>query len=136
LAATISIIILSTFFIVGYQNDDYFMMLLSMSFTTALFAFLVFNWHPASIFMGDSGSLTLGFVISLLAVKSLDYLPTISILFIAAIPILDTIVVIFRRKLNGKSAFQADHCHFHHVLKSFFSDDTRRTVIAIGIMLF
>ncbi len=50
--------------------------MISMGFISALLAFLVFNWHPASIFMGDSGSLTLGFVISVLAVKSLAYLPS------------------------------------------------------------
>lgn len=133
LAATISIVILGTFFTVGVLNDDFFMMLLSMAFISALLAFLVFNWHPASIFMGDSGSLTLGFVISVLAIKSLDYLPTVSILFITAIPIFDTLIVMIRRKLNGRSAFSADRCHLHHILRHFFAEDTRKTVLFLGV---
>ena len=133
LAATLSVVILGSFFAVGYQNDDLFMMSLSMAFIASLLAFLLFNWHPASIFMGDSGSLTLGFVISILAVKSLAYLPTVSILFITAIPIFDTLIVMIRRKLNGRSAFSADRCHIHHILRHFFAEDTRKTVLFLGV---
>ena len=134
LAATVSIVILGSFFAVGYQNDDFFMMMISMGFISALLAFLVFNWHPASIFMGDSGSLTLGFVISVLAVKSLAYLPTVSILFITAIPIFDTLIVMIRRKRNGRSAFSADRCHLHHILRHFFAENTPKTVFFLGVL--
>ena len=134
LAGSISLVILAAFFIVGYQHDDAFMMMLSMAFIAALAAFLVFNWHPASIFMGDSGSLTLGFVISLLAVKSLDYLPTVSILFIAALPIFDTLIVMTRRKLRGRSMFSADRCHMHHIVRHFFMEDTRKTVLFFAVL--
>jgi len=134
LAATVSIIILGSFFVVGYTNDDHFMMLMSGAFISGLLGFLVFNWHPASIFMGDSGSLTLGFVISVLAIKSLAYIPTVSILFLAAIPVLDTLVVMIRRKINGRSMFSADRCHFHHILRHFFAEDTRKTVLFLGVL--
>jgi len=128
LAATVSIVILGTFFIVGYQNDDMFIMVLSLSLIAALLAFLVYNWAPASIFMGDSGSLTLGFVISVLAIKSLAYLPTVSIFFIAALPVFDTLIVMIRRKIKGRSMFSADRCHMHHIIRHFFMEDTQRTV--------
>ncbi len=134
LAGVISIVILGSFFFVGYQNSDYFMMILASAYISGLLAFLFYNWHPASIFMGDSGSLTLGFVISMLAIKSLAYLPTISILFIAAIPIMDTLVVMVRRKRSGRSAFSADRCHFHHVMRDFFAKNTQKTVLFLGIM--
>ena len=134
LAATVSIVILGSFFSVGYTNDDLFMMMIAGAFISALLGFLVFNWNPASIFMGDSGSLTLGFVISVLAIKSLSYIPTVSVLFIAAIPILDTLVVMVRRKINGRSMFSADRCHFHHILRHFFAEDTRKTVIFLGVL--
>ena len=134
LAAVISIVILGTFFTVGYMNDDFIIMLLSMAFISSLLAFLIFNWNPASIFMGDSGSLTLGFVITILAIKSLAYLPTVSILFITAIPILDTMVVMIRRKSKGRSMFSADRCHFHHILRHFFAEDTKKTVLFLGVM--
>ncbi len=134
LAAIVSIVILGTFFAVGYTNDDFFIMLLSMAFVSTLLAFLVFNWNPASIFMGDSGSLTLGFVITILAMKSLAYLPAMSILFITAIPIFDTLVVMIRRKRNGRSMFSADRCHFHHILRHFFAEDTKKTVLFLGVL--
>lgn len=133
LAATVSIVILGSFFTVGYMHDDLFMMVISGAFISALLGFLVFNWCPASIFMGDSGSLTLGFTISMLAIKSLAYLPTVSILFIAAIPILDTLVVMVRRKIKGRSMFSADRCHIHHILRHFFAEDTRNTVLFLGV---
>jgi len=134
LSATVSIVILGSFFVVGYMHDDLFMILIAGAFISALIGFLLFNWHPASIFMGDSGSLTLGFVISILAIKSLEYLPTISILFIAAIPVLDTLVVMVRRKMNGKSMFCADRCHIHHILRHFFAEDTGSTVLFLGVL--
>lgn len=134
LSATISIVILSAFFFVGYTHEDTFMMVMSAAFIVTLLAFLVFNWCPASIFMGDSGSLTLGFVISVLAIKSLEYLPTVSILFVAAIPILDTVIVMVRRKMKGRSMFSADRCHIHHILRHFFAEDTRKTVLFLGLM--
>ena len=134
LAGTISIIILATFFFVGYQHHDFFIMIISASFVASLLAFLIFNWQPASIFMGDSGSLTLGFIISLLAVKSLAYIPTISILFIAAIPIFDTVIVLIRRKCKGKSMFLGDRCHMHHILRHFFAEHSEKTVLFLGLM--
>jgi UDP-GlcNAc:undecaprenyl-phosphate GlcNAc-1-phosphate transferase len=134
LSAMVSIVILGTFFAVGYQHDDPFMMMLSGAFISSLLAFLFFNWNPASIFMGDSGSLTLGFVISVLAIKSLVYLPSVSILFMAAIPSLDTLVVMLRRKMNGRSMFSPDRCHMHHILRHFFAEDTKKTVLFLAVL--
>ncbi|MEA3490838.1 MAG: MraY family glycosyltransferase [Campylobacterota bacterium] len=129
LAGSVSIVILLSFFIVGYQNSDLFMIIVSGSFIASLLAFLLFNWHPASIFMGDSGSLVLGFIIALLAIRSLAYIPAVSILFIAALPIIDTMIVVIRRKRTGRAVFSADRCHLHHVLRHFFAESTPKTVI-------
>jgi UDP-GlcNAc:undecaprenyl-phosphate GlcNAc-1-phosphate transferase len=134
LAASISMIILGSFFAIGYMHNDLFMMVLSSSFLVSVWAFLFYNWYPASIFMGDSGSLTLGFVISILAIKSLDYISAVSILFIAAIPILDTVIVMTRRKLEGGSAFDADAYHMHHLLKNFFKGSTQKTVLFLATL--
>jgi len=129
LAGGISMVILGSFFVVGYQNSDEFIMVMSGSFFAALAAFMIFNWHPASIFMGDSGSLMLGFAITTVAIKSLDYIPPIAILFLAALPILDTTVVVMRRKRTGRGIFSADQCHLHHILHEFFDGNTRKTVL-------
>lgn len=134
LAGSISIIILGTLFMIGYDNGDDFMMMLSGSFIAALLAFMVYNWNPASIFMGDSGSLVLGFVIGLLVIKSANYVQPVSVLFIIAVPLLDTIIVMFRRMRQGKSMFTADKTHIHHVLLNFSNYDTKRTVIFLAIL--
>jgi len=134
LSTTISIIILGTFFFIGYEYNDVFMMLISGAFIAGLLAFMFYNWHPASIFMGDSGSLTLGFVIATLAIKSLAYIPAVGILFVGAIPILDTVIVMVRRKINGRSMFSADRCHIHHIFRHFFSESTPKTVLVLGLL--
>ena len=134
LAGTLGVIILGVFAAVGYQHHDPFIWWLSLFFIVALLAFLIFNWHPASVFMGDSGSLTLGFVISVIAIKSLSYIPTVSVLFIAALPILDTLVVMIRRKRNGKSVFTPDRLHMHHILWHFSSKNTPLTIVVLGMI--
>ncbi len=134
LAGGASMVILGSFFIIGYQYNDEFMMVLSGSFFAALAAFMIFNWHPASIFMGDSGSLMLGFAITTVAIKSLEYIPAVAILFLAALPIIDTAVVVMRRKRTGRGIFSADQCHLHHILHEFFTGNTRKTVLFLIVM--
>lgn len=134
LAGSISIIILSALFSIGYANDDSFMVMVSGSFIAALLAFMVYNWNPASIFMGDSGSLVLGFVIGFLVIKSATYIHPVTVLFIIAVPLMDTIIVMIRRKCQGKSMFEADKTHLHHVLYHFFNKDVKRTVVFLAIL--
>lgn len=134
LAGSLSIIILSTLCVIGYGHDDFFIVSTSISFIAALVSFMWFNWNPAKIFMGDSGSLTLGFVISVLSIKALDYINPVSILFIAAIPIFDTLIVMIRRKRNGLSIFSPDKLHVHHILLNFFNGNIRITVIFIALL--
>jgi UDP-GlcNAc:undecaprenyl-phosphate GlcNAc-1-phosphate transferase len=118
LAASISIVILTAFWAIGVEHNDTFITLLSSLFVVSLLAFLIFNWHPASIFMGDSGSLTLGFIISILAIKSLEYIAPTSILFLTALPIINTMVVFYRRKQRHLSAFNPNHIHLHDLILS------------------
>jgi UDP-GlcNAc:undecaprenyl-phosphate GlcNAc-1-phosphate transferase len=134
LSATISIVILSVYAVIGYQHHDAFIFLFSTLLIVSLLAFLLYNWHPATIFMGDSGSLTLGFIISVIAIKSLAYMPTVSVLFVAALPILDTLVVMIRRKRAGKSVFTPDRCHMHHILLHYLKGDIRKTVLTLAIV--
>ena len=96
--------------------------------------FIIFNWHPAKIFLGDSGSLMIGLVISLLSIKSLEYIEPISILFIAGIPIIDSIFVFSRRLINGGSPFTPDKNHMHHIILNYNKNNTKRTVFFIGLM--
>ena len=132
LAAIISIIILSVLFSIGYQHNDPFIMRVTTALIAAIAAFFYFNWQPAKIFLGDSGSLTIGFIISIVSVKALEYINPTTILFLAAIPILDTLIVMIRRKYHGQSAFKADKTHLHHILLHFFDDNVKLTVTVIA----
>lgn len=91
----------------------------------ATLGFLVHNFHPASIFMGDSGSLFLGYiisVISLLGYKNVTFTSLIVPIFLLAIPIMDTLFAIIRRMLKHESIAMPDKCHLHHqLLKLNFS---------------
>jgi UDP-GlcNAc:undecaprenyl-phosphate GlcNAc-1-phosphate transferase len=86
----------------------------------ALAGFLVYNFPPASVFLGDTGSMLIGLVVGALAIKSsLKGPATIALaapVALLAIPILDTTAAILRRKLTGRSIYSTDRGHLHHVL--------------------
>lgn len=134
LAASITIIILSSFLYIGYVNNDELIIMLCTITIISLLAFLVLNWHPAKIFMGDSGSLFLGFIISIVSCLSLEYIHPIAIFYLTAIPIVDTLVVMVRRIRKGKSPFNPDKTHIHHILLGFFSRKVKKTVLFISLM--
>lgn len=85
----------------------------------ATLGFLVHNFHPATVFAGDSGSMFMGFMISVIALlgfKNVTLTSLIIPLLILAIPILDTLFAILRRKLKGESIANPDKSHIHHQL--------------------
>ena len=93
---------------------------LCMALLGACLGFLPHNFNPASIFLGDAGSLLLGFVTVSIILSLGDTGKTplvVAGLIIYAIPIIDTILAIFRRKLAGKPISAADDQHLHHMLK-------------------
>jgi len=114
LAGSLSLVILASLYYIGYAYNDQFIMIVSFFVMVSLLGFLLFNWYPASIFMGDSGSLVLGFIISVLSIKTINYVSDTAILFLAAVPIIDTIIVMTRRMQRGFSPFAPDKSHFHH----------------------
>jgi len=133
LAGSIALIILTTFLGIGLINHDTLIITLSSSFIAAVITFLFFNWNPAQIFMGDSGSLTLGFVISVLSILSLQYISPVAVLFIVAVPLLDTFIVMTRRIQRGQSPFKADKNHIHHFLYGVKGNIRFTVVLLISI---
>ena len=91
----------------------------SLMLAGALLGFLPFNLRPAKIFLGDTGSLFVGFSLGILSLETAatvgtnSYLPLV---LIFALPISDTVFAFFRRLLKGKSPFSPDRGHFHHRL--------------------
>ncbi len=101
--------------------------------------FLVHNFNPASIFMGDSGSMFLGFIISVIALlgfKNVTMSSLIIPLLILAIPILDTIFAIIRRLIKGESVSSPDKFHIHHQLlnRNFNQRSTVLIIYLINIL--
>ena len=128
LSSSISLIILLFFAFVGFEYHSDLLVIISTFSIAAIIGFLFLNWHPAKIFMGDSGSLSIGFIISVLAVISLEYIHPISILYLTAIPILDTLVVMVRRIRRKQSPFKPDKTHIHHIMVKFFDMNVKKTV--------
>ena len=109
---------------------------LSIALVGATLGFLRYNFHPASIFLGDSGSLLLGYtlgIVSLLSVTRVAGLTTIIVpLVIAGIPIIDTFSAIVRRKRAHVSIGQADRGHIHHRLIDEGFDQRQAVLLMYG----
>lgn len=130
------------FMTVGMDSFGLFSLILMGS----VLAFLVFNWHPAKIFMGDTGSLSLGFALSILTILFIDvngHLPTVnpwkfnapiaSGIALMIVPIYDTVRIFARRIRRGRSPFAPDKNHVHHFLMRMgLSHD--KVAITLGVV--
>lgn len=128
LAGGIGLISATTYGIWLYWAGDVALALLAFTLAGALVGFLVFNFHPARIFMGDSGSLIIGAIISVLAMRVVDHdisrlpgwlrtVPTpLFAMSVIAYPLVDTFRVFVVRAARGVSPFHADRNHIHHRL--------------------
>jgi len=108
---------------------DLVMACMAFALAGGLLAFLYYNFSPAKIFMGDSGSLTIGLIMSILAIKLIEFdtftkilpirqftKPVLAIAFLIY-PLVDTLRIFVYRALNGLSPFNADRNHIHHRLQ-------------------
>jgi hypothetical protein len=93
---------------------------MSLTLAGAILGFLRFNFNPATIFLGDSGSLFIGFMLSALALEGQQKAPTFVAIAIPVVsfglPILETMLSILRRLISGRPIFTADREHIHHKL--------------------
>ena len=110
------------FMCIGYLSiitKDWHVAMISIAIGGAVLGFLRFNSYPAQLFMGDAGSQLLGFVAILLSIKLTQQTAQLSVilpLIILGLPILDTLTVMTKRLVDGRSPFAADRNHFHHQL--------------------
>lgn len=106
----------------------------------ACLGFLIFNFNPAKIFMGEIGSMFLGFMIAvvcLLGFKAVTLTSLVVPMIILAIPILDTLFAILRRLIHHKPIYEADKQHLHHqLLNKKFSQRTTVLIIYLVSILF
>ena len=141
LASGVSSIYFMTVTIIAFINNKMGGLdtMLSLIMLGSTLGFLIHNFHPAKIFMGDTGSQFLGFTISVIALlgfKAATLTSLIVPIVILAIPIFDTALAIFRRLLKGKGIMSPDKEHFHHqLLKMKFSVTATVLIIyAINIL--
>lgn len=120
LAGGVALIAVITTFLVSLQRGHPLMLLFSSALAGSIIGFLFYNFNPASIFMGDTGSMFLGFVLAATAIQTSQKASTAFAIVIPTIalglPIMDTLLALGRRAIRGRPLFQADKEHIHHRL--------------------
>ncbi|MGB2762537.1 MAG: MraY family glycosyltransferase [Minisyncoccales bacterium] len=116
LAGGLTAISLMGFIILSLISGNNFALIFSLISLGAVFGFLIFNFPPAKIFMGDSGAYFLGFILAVLAMifsKPYNFLSILGPIFIVGIPIFDGVFTNIRRLFSKKSIFLGDRSHFY-----------------------
>lgn len=141
LVSGVSIISLSTMGIVSYfflYDTNIYLVLTVFILVAAILGFLPYNYHPAIIYLGDTGALFIGFMIGVLSLQGLKNATAVAVvtpMIILGVPITDTVVAMIRRTLSGQKIYEADKMHLHHRLLSLgFSH--RGTVLVIYAISF
>lgn len=129
LAGGLGIIASACFGILFFLYGEMLMAVLAFSLFGALLGFLVYNFHPAKIFMGDTGSMTVGFILAIFALRFVELARTVVlagyfdshsapviVLAILIIPVVDTLRVFILRIIQKRSPFSPDRNHIHHKL--------------------
>ena len=141
LACGVAIIALTTSAVTGYfflNVTNTFVSIMMFTMVAALAGFLPYNFHPAKIYLGDTGSLFIGFMISVFSLYGLTNATFITIIIpviILGVPITDTVYAILRRKLNNRPISQADKHHLHHRLMQMGLSHTQTVLVIYGIAL-
>lgn len=139
LASGVSIIALSTMGIIGIfflETGTFITSIMIFTLVGSIIGFLPYNFNPAKIYLGDTGALFLGFMISVLSLYGLKNVTFISLIIpivILGIPITDTIYAMVRRKLNRMPISSADKDHMHHRLMSLGLTH-KQTVVVIYLV--
>jgi len=137
-AAGIAVIVASILFTAAAVSGQVFIGGLAILFIGSLLGFLIFNFPPAKIFMGDAGSLPIGFLLAVLTLKTTYYhqagqgpwYPVLIPLISMAVPLYDFVTVTLLRLSQGKSPFVGDTQHFSHRLRKLGLSDTQ-TVLTL-----
>lgn len=134
LAAGISAIAAASFLVLAVQMNQLVAAVLAAALIGACGGFLRYNFNPASIIMGDSGALTLGFLLAAMSLhgvmKSVAAITLVVPLLVIGVPVFDTASAIIRRWRHGRPIQEADNGHIHHrLLHRGFTQ--RQTVLVI-----
>lgn len=139
LSSGMGIISLVSLLIMTIINQDTTSIILILILIGALLGFLYYNFYPSTIFLGDSGSMLLGFLISIISIssyKTVTLTSSMLLILIAFMPFLDVGLAILRRKKSNQKAFAPDSLHFHHRLMLKGYTHTSAVLILYVIMIF
>jgi UDP-N-acetylmuramyl pentapeptide phosphotransferase/UDP-N-acetylglucosamine-1-phosphate transferase len=124
-------------FVVALLNGPSLVTVMTIALAGAILGFLRFNFNPATIFLGDSGSLFIGFLLSALALEGAQKAPTIVAVAIPVVsfglPILETSLSIVRRLISGRPVFTADAEHIHHKLLQHGMTHRQVVILLYGV---
>src|SRR5688500_13976089 len=136
LASGAALFAMTTMFVVAIINGQPGAATVTLVLAGATLAFLFYNFHPASIFLGDSGSLFLGFMLAgvgLLSSQKSQTVVAVAIPIVSlGLPVLDTLLAIVRRFLRGQPIFSADRGHIHHRLLSLGHSPRKVALLLYG----
>ncbi|WP_261806403.1 glycosyltransferase family 4 protein [Lapidilactobacillus luobeiensis] len=141
LATGVSIIALFTMGVMAYfflSVPNTYVAVLIFALVATLIGFLPHNFHPAKIFLGDTGALFIGFMISVLSLKGLKNVTFISLVIpvvILGVPITDTVYAMLRRLLNRRPISEADKHHLHHRLMQLGLSHRQTVLVIYGLAL-
>ena len=139
LAGGLGLCMSATLGVVALHNEQGGVACYAFTMTGALLGFLVFNFPPAKIYLGDGGAYLIGFTIAALSLTSANKGSVAKVLFVTfialGVPILDTTFAIVRRGLRGYPLFHADDEHFHHRLEKLGFSKTRILLGIYGVCL-
>jgi UDP-GlcNAc:undecaprenyl-phosphate/decaprenyl-phosphate GlcNAc-1-phosphate transferase len=124
-------------FVVAIFNGSSLVSLLTIALAGAILGFLRFNFNPATIFLGDCGSLFIGFMLSALAMVGSEKSPTAIAVAIPLVsfglPILETTLSVLRRLIGGRPVFKADREHIHHKLLQHGLTHRQVVIVLYGV---
>jgi UDP-GlcNAc:undecaprenyl-phosphate GlcNAc-1-phosphate transferase len=139
LAGGLGLCMSATLGVVALHNEQVAVACYAFSMAGALLGFLVFNFPPAKIYLGDGGAYLIGFTIAALSLTSSNKGSVAKVLFVTfialGVPILDTTFAMIRRGLRGYPLFHADDEHFHHRLEKLGFSKRRILLGIYGVCL-
>lgn len=137
LAAGVATIAAFSLFYVAHVNGRLIAPFMTLAIAGACIGFLPYNFNPAKIFMGDTGSLFLGYMLAAISIdgmiKGATAIATVVPVLALGLPIFDTTFAILRRLLNGRPIMEADKGHLHHKLLSTGMGQKRTVLTLYGI---
>ncbi|TWT04896.1 glycosyltransferase family 4 protein [Planomicrobium sp. CPCC 101079] len=138
LATGVSSIALMTLSVMAFIMGDMFVMTLAALLAASSLGFLFYNFHPAKIFLGDTGALFLGFMISVFALmgfKNVTIVALIIPIIMLGVPISDTFFAIVRRLREKQPLSAADKSHLHHCLLNIGFSHSQTVLIIYGVAI-